>query len=88
MSIVRFHLFLLATKNTWTSYCDSSRHQAAQIPQKSQYFNAPRYLRTQFDALGAALDTSLTIIWTMAAIGVVSTVLWTLWAKKTRREAV
>ena len=41
--------------------------------------------------VGAALDTSLTIpniIWTMAAISVVPTVLWTLWVMKGRRETV
>ena len=41
--------------------------------------------------IGAALDTSLsisTIIWTMAAISVVPTVLWTLWVMKGRRETV
>ena len=41
--------------------------------------------------VGAALDTSLTIsaiIWTMAAISVIPTVLWTLWVIKKRPEAV
>ena len=41
--------------------------------------------------IGAALDTSLsisTIIWTMAAISIVPTVLWTLWVMKGRRETV
>jgi len=41
--------------------------------------------------VGAALDTTLsipTIIWTMAAIGVVPTILWTLWVMKSRRETV
>ena len=41
--------------------------------------------------VGAALDTSLTIsaiIWTMAAISVVPTVLWTVWVMKGRREVV
>ena len=41
--------------------------------------------------VGAALDTSLTIpniIWTMAAISVVPTVLWTVWVMKGRRETV
>jgi len=35
------------------------------------------------------LDTTLsipTIIWTMAAIGVAPTILWTLWVMKSRRE--
>ena len=39
--------------------------------------------------VGAALDTTLTIptiIWTMAAIGVAPTILWTLWVMKSRRE--
>ena len=39
--------------------------------------------------IGAALDTSLTIsaiIWTMAAISIVPTVLWTLWVMKGRRD--
>ena len=41
--------------------------------------------------VGAALDTSLTIsaiIWTMAAISIVPTVLWTVWVMKGRREVV
>ena len=41
--------------------------------------------------VGAALDTSLTIssiIWFLAAISVVPTVLWTLWVMKGRRETV
>ena len=41
--------------------------------------------------VGAALDTSLSIsaiIWAMAAISVVPTVLWTLWVIKKRPEAV
>ncbi|MDE0633144.1 MAG: MFS transporter [Caldilineaceae bacterium] len=41
--------------------------------------------------VGAALDTSLTItsiIWVLAALSVVPTVLWTLWVVKGRREAV
>ena len=41
--------------------------------------------------VGAALDTTLTIptiIWTMAAIGVAPTILWTLWVMKSRRETV
>ena len=41
--------------------------------------------------VGAALDTSLTIpniIWTMAAISVVPTVLWTVWVMKSRRQVV
>ena len=41
--------------------------------------------------VGAALDTSLTIsaiIWTMAAISVIPTVLWTVWVIKKRPEAV
>ena len=41
--------------------------------------------------VGAALDTTLsipTIIWTMAAIGVLPTILWTLWVMKSRRETV
>ena len=41
--------------------------------------------------VGAGLDTSLTIsaiIWAMAAISVVPTVLWTLWVMKRRPEAV
>ena len=41
--------------------------------------------------VGAALDTSLTIssiIWFLAAISVVPTVLWTLWVMKGRREVV
>ena len=39
--------------------------------------------------VGAALDTSLTIstlIWILAAISVVPTVLWTLWVTKSRRQ--
>ncbi len=41
--------------------------------------------------VGAALDTSLTIpniIWTMAALGVIPTVLWTVWVMRGRRETV
>ena len=41
--------------------------------------------------VGAGLDTSLTIsaiIWAMAAISVVPTVLWTVWVIKKRPEAV
>ena len=41
--------------------------------------------------VGAALDTSLTIpsiIWTLAALSVVPTVLWTVWVMKGRRETV
>ena len=41
--------------------------------------------------VGAALDTSLSIpniIWTMAAVGVLPTILWTLWVMKSRRETV
>ena len=40
--------------------------------------------------VGAALDTSLTIssiIWFLAAISVVPTVLWTLWVMRSRRPA-
>ena len=41
--------------------------------------------------VGAALDTTLTIttiIWTLAALSVVPTVLWTLWVVKSRRAVV
>ena len=41
--------------------------------------------------VGAALDTSLTIptiIWTLAALSVAPTVLWTVWVMKGRRETV
>ena len=40
---------------------------------------------------GAALDSSLSIsslIWFLAAVSVVPTVLWTVWVMKGRREGV
>ena len=40
--------------------------------------------------VGAALDTTLTIpniIWTMAAVGVVPTILWTLWVVRSRQPS-